>query len=132
LIRLRLRAPAVLNVAALDRIVANLASDVFAVRAKATDELENRGRSVVAELKARIQKIDSLEAKRRLTALVERFESGPLFPEELRALRSLEFLERIATPSARTAIVELTNGEPAAELTVRARAAKARLDRRKS
>jgi hypothetical protein len=131
IVRSRLRAPTALNAGALDRLVADLASESFPTRAKATEELEKRGRPFAADLRTRLTKLDTLEAKRRLTAVLERFETGTLFPDELRAVRSLEFLEHIGTPAAGALIAELTKGERTAELTIRAIAAKARLDGRK-
>jgi len=50
--------------------------------------------------------------------------------EELRAVRALELLEGIDTPAARTLIIHLAKGPPTADLTVRARAIKDRLERR--
>jgi len=131
IVRARLRPPTALNAVALDRLVADLASESFQTRAQATEALENRGRPFAADLKTRLTKMDSLEAKRRLTAVLDRFESVALSPDELRTVRSVEFLEHVGTPAAYALITELTKGEASAELTIRAIAAKGRLDRRR-
>src|SRR6185369_8938888 len=53
LLRPRVRAPARLDAATIDRLVEDLSSDSFHVRTQATEQLEKRGRSFVSELTAR-------------------------------------------------------------------------------
>ena len=60
---------------------------------------------VQGAIRDRADKVQSLETKRRLAAFLERHESGPLLPEELRAVRAVEFLESMATPAARALLV---------------------------
>jgi WD40 repeat protein len=131
-LRTRVRAMAHLDDATLDRLVADLGSEQFATRQRAEVDLDKLGRSAVPAMLARAANIESLETKRRLERFLQRHESGPLPPEELRAVRSLEILESIGTLAARAVIAELAKGEPTAELTIRARAAQQRLDRRAS
>jgi WD40 repeat protein len=124
----RLRPVAKLDVAALKRNLANLESETFAVRERALNELERLGRNAVPAVRASVQNTESLEAKRRLASFLEKHDTGMLTPDELRAVRSVEFLEHAATPAASALLAELSTGEPSAELTIRAFAAKARLD----
>ncbi len=93
--------------------------------------LEKLGRHEAPGLRGLAAKAESLEVKRRLTQVIDRLESGVLWPDELRAVRSLEFLENIGTTAACVLIGELAKGEPTADLTVRALSARGRLDRRK-
>jgi len=130
-LRKRLRPLAKLDAAALERNLVDLESETFAVRERALNDLERLGRGAVPAVRARAEKTESLEAKRRLASFMERHDSGTLSPEELRAVRSVEFLENAATPAAGALLAVLSTGEPTAELTIRALAAKARLDGRK-
>jgi len=69
---------------------------------ESTDELEIAVDRSLAELQARIHTIDSLEAKRRLAALVERFSNQDRSFRKNFERCAPRILERIATPSART------------------------------
>jgi WD40 repeat protein len=132
LLRKRLRPAPLLDRATLNRIVDNLDSDRFITREKAMLELDTLGRVAVAPLRARLKEVSSLEANRRVAGFFERFDTGTVLPSELREVRSLEFLEQMATPAARAMISELGKGEPIADLTIRAQAASGRLERRKN
>jgi WD40 repeat protein len=124
--------PATVDAAAIDRLIADLDSEKFVTREKATKELEKLSRAEIAALQFRAETGGSLELKRRLAVFLNRYDSGALSADELRSLRALEFLEQSGSPAARSAIAELTKGEPSADLTIRALAAKGRLDRRKN
>jgi hypothetical protein len=115
----------------LDRIIADLESEKFATREQAAKELATLGRIAVTAIRARAANVQSLETKRRLAAYFEGHESGPLLPDELRAVRAVEFLESMATPAAHALLADLAKGEPTAESTIRAIAAKSRLERHK-
>jgi hypothetical protein len=131
LVRKHLQPATRLDAAELDRIIADLDSEKFATRQKANDALDKLGRPAAVALQHRLAKVTSLELKRRLTTFIDRYGVATLLPNELRAIRSLELLEHLGTPAAQGAIAELTKGEPTADLTIRAVAAKARLDRRR-
>jgi WD40 repeat protein len=129
LLRRRLQ-PARLDAAALNRVLADLESEKFTVRDRAVTELGKVGRNAVPTVRARADKAESLETKRRLQRFLEQHDTGTLLPDELRAVRCLEFLEHAATPAARKLIAELSKGEPTADLTMRALSAQRRLERR--
>jgi len=127
----RLRPVARLDAAALQRMLADLESETFAVRERARKDLDRLGGSAVPAARAWAVKTESLETKRRLASFLERHDTGTLSPEELRGVRAVEFLEHAATPAARTLLAELATGEPTAELTIRAVGATRRFDGRK-
>jgi hypothetical protein len=129
-LRQRLRPMPVLNQAKLDQIVADLDDEKFLTREHAATELDKLGRAGVPAMRARAAKVQSREAKLRLTQYLERFDSPKVLPDELRALRIVEFLEHAASSSARTLLAEYAAGEPSSDLTIRAAAAKSRLERR--
>jgi hypothetical protein len=128
----RLRPLAKLDAAALERMLIDLESETFAVRERALNDLDRLARSAAPAVRARVDKTESLEAKRRLASFLEKHDTGPLTLDELRAVRSVEFLEHAATLAAREFLAVLSTGEPTAELTIRALAARERLDRRKN
>jgi RNA polymerase sigma factor (sigma-70 family) len=111
--------------------IADLDSDDFAVRERATAELKEHGAVAAAALREVVAKAPSAEARRRAAGLLREVESGALPPRQLRALRAVEVLEWIATPEARTLLAGLTKGAPDARLTREAAAACKRLEGRK-
>src|SRR5262249_7767664 len=121
LLRKRLQAAARLDEKVLDRLVADLESETFAIRERATDELAKLGRNALPAIRARVAKTQSLEGKRRLTQFLERNTSGPMSTDDLRFVRALEFLEHMGTPGARAVIESLTSGEAEGEWTRLAR-----------
>jgi hypothetical protein len=66
--------------------------------------------------------------RQRIEALLARHDDVAT-PENLRALRGVEVLERISTSEARELLRELAGGAPGAFLTLQARAAFARAER---
>ena len=111
------------------RWLAELDSDDFATRERATQELEQRGEMVESALTRALGKSPSLEARRRIKGLLERVRAERFNPSanRLRAVRAVEVLERIGDAKARQLLGMLAQGAPAAQLTVEARAALERL-----
>jgi WD40 repeat protein len=110
-------------------LIADLDSDDFATRERATADLREH-RADAAALREVVVKSSSAEARRRAEALLRERENGVVAPRELRALRAVEVLEWIATKEARTVLGELTKGAPDAPLTREATAAWKRLEGR--
>jgi hypothetical protein len=106
-----------------------LDSKRFAVREKATRELEQLGGVIEADLKDTLRRRPSAEARRRIERLLEKMRRERLFPqaEQLRAARAVEVLERIGDAGARRLLATLAGGAPAAPLTVEAKTALERL-----
>jgi hypothetical protein len=110
--------------------IAELDSESFAVREKASAELERFGPAAVPLLEQALREGPAPEAKRRLTQLLEKLDPLPASGEPLRAWRALAVLERAATTEARRLLAELAGGEPDVWLTREAKAALQRLRRR--
>jgi RNA polymerase sigma factor (sigma-70 family) len=108
-------------------LIADLNSDNFAARERATEDLRDHGPAAEAALRDVVAKSPSLEARRRAERLLREL-AGPVPPpRELRALRAAEVLEWAATPEARALLRELAGGAPGARLTREAAAACVRL-----
>jgi WD40 repeat protein len=129
LLRERLRPLMQPDDAALDRLVADLGDKAFAVRSRATVDLDRLGFAVVPGVLARWEKAESLELRRRLEQFLDKHDRGMPPPEALRQRRALEVLEQIAAPAARAVLKEVAGGSPAARLTQDAAASLGRLGR---
>jgi RNA polymerase sigma factor (sigma-70 family) len=113
----------------LARLIADLGADEFAVRERATGELEKLGPQAIPALKRALAGRPSLEARRRIEALLRRPDHLPRAADELRAWRAVEVLEHIGTAEARGVLEKLAEGPELSRLTQGARAARARLAR---
>lgn len=107
----------------LQRLLADLDAPYFAVRQKATQQLEQLGRRMELALLRAQEERPSLEMSHRLDRLLTRLRGSPLSPEELFAERAVELLERIDTAAARDLLQSLAKGAPDSWLTREARAA---------
>src|SRR5262249_12586313 len=109
------------------RLLADLDSPRFAVRRKATAELESLDGAADAVLRRALPGNLSLEARHRLQGLLDRESSGPRTPGQLRALRSIQVLEQLRSSEARQVLEALARGAPQARQTREAKAALKRL-----
>ncbi|OAI50296.1 hypothetical protein AYO44_05780 [Planctomycetaceae bacterium SCGC AG-212-F19] len=113
--------------ARLQRLIADLENPEFAVREKASEELEQLGEQAEPTLRRVLDGAPALEVQQRVDRLWQRLQRWPRTDgDALRALRALEVLENVATAEARRGLEALARGAPAARLT---REAKAALDR---
>jgi WD40 repeat protein len=127
--RLRQAAPPV-SARSIAGFIAELDSNSFAVRSKASAELEKLGEIAVPALSKALEKAPSLEARRRLEALVARCQvTRALAGEELRQVRALEALEHSQRAKARQVLQTLASGPADARLTLEAQAALRRLEK---
>jgi hypothetical protein len=83
--------------------------------------------ATAAALREVVAKSSTLEARRRAEGIIRDMEKAITPPGALRALRSAEVLEWIATPEASALLLELAKGAPDAQLTREAAAACKRL-----
>ncbi|MHB1424934.1 MAG: sigma-70 family RNA polymerase sigma factor [Gemmataceae bacterium] len=116
----RLRPVALLDAARqkqVDRLLADLDSDQFAVRQNAEAELEKLGLMVEPALRKALEHKPSLEVRQRIESVLAK-----LANERLRLLRALEAIEHMNTPEVRRFVESLANGAPHAWLTEEARA----------
>lgn len=131
LMRSRLRPVPAPDTERLAQLIADLDSNVFVVRQKATAELEKLGELAEPELQRVLADKPALEIRQRVERLLEKLATGDAPPaEELRALRAIEVLEHISTPEAREAIEVLVKGAPGARVTRQAQVALERLGKR--
>jgi RNA polymerase sigma factor (sigma-70 family) len=124
----------VLNEKRLAGLIADLDSNRFAVREKATKDLEHLGEAAVGACRMALQAQPSAEVRRRLEGILEKeakSASAPS-PERLRALRAIEVLEHIGTPLAQDVLNSLAHGAPEARPTQEAKASLERLSKRSS
>src|SRR5262249_9621707 len=104
-----------------------LDSTQFATRQQAAAALRRLGRAAESALRDAKQTSASAEVRRRATDLLAELEKSTLQPEDLRAVRAVEVMERLATPDARTLLGALAKGDPTAQLTQAAEQALKRL-----
>jgi RNA polymerase sigma factor (sigma-70 family) len=123
-------APAAPTDAELDRAFADLDSESFATREKASRQLAEFGEQAVAGVRKRLGRTESAEVRKRALDFLDRFDPPAPSPDRLRRLRAVEVLEGIATPAAREVLSELAKGGALAPLTLEASAALQRLRRR--
>jgi WD40 repeat protein len=112
------------------QLITDLTSDRFAVRDKASKELEELGELAKPALLKALEGQPAPEARRWLEMLVQMLEGPVTSPKELRALRAIAVLEHIGTPEARQVLARLSHGEPAARITAEAKASLERLAKR--
>jgi WD40 repeat protein len=113
----------------LERLLADLDSDKFAVREQATGELQALAEHAVPAIRTALAGNPSLESKQRLEALLNRLESASLSAETLRQIRAVEALEFIGNSEALRLLTQLAAGPPQAHLTQEAKASVGRLAR---
>lgn len=105
--------------------IANLGSSQYAVRVKATADLEVIGEQAVPELRKAATAHPGLEVRCRIDRLLER--AAGWNPDRLRASRAVMVVEQMGTPPARKLLKKLAAGVPEARLTREAQAALERL-----
>jgi hypothetical protein len=129
LLRRHLKPVAEDDVEEIRQAVADLDSESFAVRAKASGRLRELGLSAELALRQELEKKVSLEVRRRIEQVLGEIRGRPANGESLRLLRALAVLEYAGMSEARRLLRELADGAAGAWLTREARAACARLDR---
>jgi len=131
LLRERLKPVGAVDGKRLNDLIAELESNQFAVRQKATDELEKLGPMAKSALEKAQKGNASLEARRRVDELLERLKINSTPPAQtLQALRAVEVLEHIGNAEARQVLQLLAQGAPDAALTMDAKESLERLARR--
>lgn len=112
----------------IDKLVADLDHKTFAVRQKATRELEKLEGQARPALTKASAKPPSAEVHSRLRTLLDRLDGPVTATEDLRALRAVELLTLIGSPEARELLRGLARGAPGARLTQEAADAIKRLN----
>jgi RNA polymerase sigma factor (sigma-70 family) len=107
-------------------LIADLDSDQFAVRERASAELEKLGALAAPALHKALEGEPSAEARRRIEKVLEKTDNVAPRGEVLRSLRAIAVLEMIGTAEARSVLQDLAKGAEGASVT---QAAKEALDR---
>jgi len=127
LLAMKLQPVPQVDAALIDQLAAELDSDNFTKRQKATKALEKLESQARPALEKVLAKPPSAEARSRAKQLLDRLDGPISTPEDLRIIRAVEVLERIANPEARELLARLAKGAPAARLTLESSASLARL-----
>ena len=112
------------------RLIADLDSNDFETRSKASKHLESFGDAIFSALRLALEQKPSAEVRRRLESLLAQSPDVPRSPDDLRAIRGIQVLELAGTTEARQLLAELAKGDPATRLTQEAKASFARLEHR--
>ena len=123
LFRNRMKPLSVVSPEEVNQLLRDLDNNSPAARQTARTTLENLGDAVESNLKSTLAANPSAEAKRSLTALLEKLEGR----ERLRQGRALEVLEWIGDDQAKEFLKSLASGSPNAWLTLQAKASLVRL-----
>jgi hypothetical protein len=111
----------------LSQLTSDMQSNQFAVRQRASDELDRLGGQARAALAKLLDAQPPIETRRRIESLLQKLDPPFAGPELIRGLRAVEVLERIGTPEAREVLETLAAGGPGHRLTEDARGAVERL-----
>jgi WD40 domain-containing protein/PBS lyase HEAT-like repeat-containing protein len=130
-LRDRLRPAEAVGKRRLGRLIAGLDATALAKREAAARQLALLGEQAEPRLRQALKEGPPLEVSRRVEALLDGIERGPLPQEALRGLRAVEALEHLGTSEARQVLQALARGDPAARLTREANASLERLASRK-
>jgi dipeptidyl aminopeptidase/acylaminoacyl peptidase len=112
----------------LARLLKELDSEKFAIRAQAVKDLAQMGPFAEASLRKLLAGKPSLEARRRAEELLATLADPAAMTEHLRTVRAVEVLEMIGTAPARGVLHTIADGAADAPLTKQAKAALRRLD----
>lgn len=103
----------------LARLIADLDAAQFAVREKATRDLEQLGALARPALRQALAGRPSAEVRQRVEALLQKPQRFLFTPEELRGWRAIEALEWIGTADARRVLERLVREGPDTSLLCR-------------
>jgi RNA polymerase sigma factor (sigma-70 family) len=112
---------------AVAQLIADLDSEKFQVRQKATEELSKLGDAAAPALRQALESKPSLEMRRRLQQLLD--QTRDWTAERLRDHRAIQALEHIGTRQARDVLERLASGAPESFRTEEAKTTLARLAR---
>ncbi|MBI3409879.1 MAG: hypothetical protein HY040_16190 [Planctomycetes bacterium] len=112
----------------IENLVADLDSDQYPLRRKATEELERLGDLAQIPLETALKKKPTLEMQRRLEKLLDKINNEQPPPADvLQAIRAVQILEKAGTPEALLLVQRISEGAPGHRLTRHAEAMLKRL-----
>jgi hypothetical protein len=112
------------------RLVADLDSEQFAVRSKATAQLEKLGDQAESALLEATAGRPSLEVRRRVEQLLAKLDRQALSPQMIQRVRAVEILELLDSSESRQLLESLAGGQQYARQTREAKAALQRMSGR--
>ena len=112
----------------IERLIANLDSDTFAVREEASRDLAKLNWDAEPAMRKAMASTPSPEVRHRLSRLLEQLPAEQFYPAVVFASRVTEILEHIGTPEAREVLSELAKGPRQDRLAQEADASLARLN----
>jgi WD40 repeat protein len=115
--------------ALIQKLVAELDDQKFAVREKAMRALAQLGPAAEEALTNKLQTRPSLEMTKRIDKLLVLIKTAAPTAEQLQMIRAVEVLQRLDTGAAREHLQELANGAEGAHLTSQAKEALERINR---
>jgi hypothetical protein len=131
LLKTHLRPAAAVDPEQITKLLGDLDSGEFAVREKATADLEKLGEAAAPRLLRALKGGElSAEASRRVQGLLDKCQALPPGRDRLRTLRMLELLEQLGTPEAAALLKDLAANESDPRLASEAKAAQERMRRR--
>jgi hypothetical protein len=126
LLREHVQPAAAADARTVEKLIAELDSDDFTTRDRASAGLKRLGPLAVPSLKKALAAGPSAEVRRTVEEML-RLATDAGAGGDLAALRAIEALERMATPEARALLQALARGAPEARVTVAAAASLERL-----
>jgi HEAT repeat protein len=110
------------------RWLADLDSDDFAVREAASNALEGLDQQATPYLESTLTSTESAEVRERVKKILERRWGAAIPPEQLRRVRAMMVLERIGDAESKDLLKKWADGPEGALLTMEAAAALQRLE----
>jgi RNA polymerase sigma factor (sigma-70 family) len=113
----------------LERLVAELDAEKFAVREKAARDLQAIGEPAVAALQRLLASKPSAEAEQRAKAVLQKIAEPAFTPDQQRVLEVLDLLEQLGTPKAIALLEEIQRDAQVRRVQAAAQSAMQRLGR---
>ncbi len=110
------------------RWLADLDSDEFAVRAGASNALEGLDQQAIPYLESTLKSTDSAEVRSRVEKILEQRRGAAIPSEQLRQVRAVMVLERIGDGESKNLLKKWAGGPAGALLTMESAAALTRLE----
>jgi WD40 repeat protein len=125
----KIKPVAALDPKQIERLLADLGSDKFAVREAASTAIQGLDQRTRPYLERALKTAKSLESRRRIERILEQQERVGFSPEQIRQIRAVMVLELIGNNASKNLLKSWASGPAGALLTLEASAALKRLER---
>ena len=112
----------------IQRLLADLGSDVFAVREAASKAIRALDEQAIPYLEATLKSAESVEVRLRVQRILEQHQGAPLTSEQIRRSRAVMLLELIGDGASKSLLQRWAGGPAGAQLTTEAAATLTRLE----